>query len=557
MRKIFLTSGVILCMACPAFADPQDINASGQITVDNNSVNAPCTEAVLSDVTQNATNAFEAKWTPLTYTIAYAKGTAGSHDANYVTLGAAGLPSSTTPVTFDSTNIALASPTTSADGNFVVTGYHFAGWESPVDLTNGNSPVSPATYILYQGTQASSPNGNYTGGTLASYGYANPAQNGTVTLNAHWVPNQYTITYNKGAGTGSNYTHTNGATFDTAYSIPSGNDAAGTGVAGASTAQSGYTFIGWSTDSEPTVTRTSGSGPVNTGTVQNAWTGITTWTSADATDLTVYAAYLANQYSLTYTCGTPATGVTPTGPSDSPQTVTYASGFTLAAANACTATGYHITGWSCPYFDGSNGGTNPEAYAAGSAVAAYNIADNSSCTGQWAANTTTITYNCGPNASNGSTAPGNGSATYGQSFAFAANPSSNGCIVPTGYTFNGWRCHVDGGNTDLTRAQTYGTTGDEASNTLQLANTSATWVYEGAHGGTIACVADITANSINLTWYNDTAANGGTAITPSNSEAESCTYGGVITIPANELSKTGYTFSGWHVRTSGGGNQNP
>lgn len=554
MRKIFLTSGVILCMACPAFADPQDINASGQITVDNNSVNAPCTEAVLSDVTQNATNAFEAKWTPLTYTIAYATGTAGSHDANYVTLGTAGLPSSTTPVTFDSTNIALASPTTGADGNFVVTGYHFAGWESPVDLTNGNSPVSPATYILYQGTQASSPNGNYTGGTLASYGYANPAQNGTVTLNAHWVPNQYTITYNKGAGTGSNYTHTNGATFDTAYSIPSGNDAAGTGVAGASTAQSGYTFIGWSTDSEPTVTRTSGSGPVNTGTVQNAWTGITTWTSADATDLTVYAAYLANQYNLTYTCGTPATGVTPTGPSDSPQVVTYASGFTLAAANACTATGYHITGWSCPYFDGSNGGTNPEAYAAGSAVAAYNIADNSSCTGQWAANTTTIKYNCGSNAGSGSTAPNNGSAIYGQNFAFAANS----CIVPTGSTFNGWKCKVGdpGAGDDLNATALYGN-GVTSTTTQTAGGAGATWTYAGEHGGTITCVADITANSISLTWYNDTAANGGTEITPSNSEAESCTYGGVITIPANELSKTGYTFSGWHVRTSGGGNQNP
>ena len=459
-----------------------------------------------------------------------------------MTLGTAGLPASTTPVTFDSTNIALASPTTDASGNFSATGYHFAGWESPVDLTNGGSPSS-GTYVLYQGTQASSPNGNYTGGTLASYGYANPAQNGTVTLNAHWVPNQYTITYNKGAGAGSNYAHTNGATFDTAYTIPSTGDA-GTGVSGASTAQSGYTFIGWSTDAEPTVTRTTG----NAGTVSNSWNGITTWTSADATDLTVYAAYLANQYSLTYTCGTPAAGVTPTGPANgvSPQTVVYATGFNLAAATACTATGYHITGWSCPDFSGASG--NSTTYSASAAVAAYNIDAASSCTGQWAANTTTITYDCGSNAGSGSAAPGDGTATYGQTFAFAANPASNGCVIPTGSTFNGWRCKVGGTGSDLNATALYGN--GVTSTTLQTAGgAGATWTYTGEHAGTIACVADITANSINLTWYTDTVEHNGQLITPSNSEANSCTYGGIITTPAGQPEqRPGYTFNGWHVR---------
>ena len=542
MKKIFLTSGIILCMACPALAT-QDIDSNGQITVDDQSTDATCTTEVLSDVSQNGTNAFEAKWTPLTYTIAYSKGSIGGN-ANLVSDGQSGVPSPTTPVTFDSTSIALANPT---DANFTATGYHFAGWESPVNLTNGESPVSPATYVLYQGTQASSPNGYYTGGTLASYGYANTAQNRTVTLAAHWEPNTYTITYDANTSNGGAYASgystattfgpgasTGGATYNAVWTTQ-------TAAAAHIEAQDGYTFSRWDTVAD------------GTGTSYSADTQQSAWTSTS--NLTLFAIFNPNPYSITYTCGTPAAGVTATGPTNgvSPQSVTYTQGFDMAAASACTATGYHITGWSCPYFDGSSNGSN--TYTAGASVAAYNIADNSSCTGQWAANTTTITYACGSNASSGSVAPGNGSATYGQSFAFAENPSTgNRCIVPTGYTFNGWKCKVGGAGDDLNATALFGNSA--TSTTTQTAGGSnRTWLYEGDTGGTIACVADITANNITLTWFNDTVANNGTTITPSNSEAESCTYGGTITIPSNQPSKTGYTFSGWHVRTSGGGNQ--
>ena len=534
MKKLFLTSGVILCMACPALAT-QDISSNGTITVDNESVAAPCTEDVLSDVTQNGSNAFEAKWTPLQYTIAYAKGTAGSRDASYVALGQDDLPTSTAPVTFESTNITLANPTTT---NFTATGYHFAGWESPVDLANGNAPTSPATYVLYQGTQASSPNGYYTGGTLASYGYANSAQDRTVTLNAHWVPNEYTVTYHTCASpmAGSSATNSsNTATFDAAYSMPAGATAATTGTNAVAT---GYVFLGWTESSTPAFTRTN----ATTGTVTNPWTAPATWTTAN--DVDVYAVCMAKQYNVSYYSGTH--GTASTDPYVATDALTFGETWTPAtfAATGITAdTGYTFDHWNTVADDTGTtyaAGTQQSAWATDAGLTVYAV---------YNANTTTITYNCGSNAGQGSTAPQDATATYNSNFAFASNPVSGGCVVPTGYTFNGWRCTVDGESSNLNATALYGN-GVTSTTLLTAGGAGATWLYAGATGGTINCVADITANGITLNWYADTVANGGTDPITVQQEAESCTYGGTITIPdqQHQPEKTGYTFSGWHVR---------
>ena len=124
---------------------------------------------------------------------------------------------------------------------------------------------------------------------------------------AHWTPNTYDVVYNPGAHAASgstNYTDTDGATYDSPYtplsfgaSPISDNMSAGTG----------YVFVGWTTDSTPTFTN---------GNLDNEYTGDTYWKRDSG--LTLYAAYacdsengyhlvngecVLNTYTVTYYSG--------------------------------------------------------------------------------------------------------------------------------------------------------------------------------------------------------------------------------------------------------------
>ena len=60
--------------------------------------------------------------------------------------------------------------------------------------------------------------------------------------------------------------------------------------------------------------------------------------------------------------------------------------------------------------------------------------------------------------------------------------------------------------------------------------------------GTSNLQANWSANTINITWYNDDA----------QFASNSCTYGGPLTMPNDIPTKPGYTFAGWRVKQSGG-----
>ena len=530
MKKLFLTSGVILCMACPALATTDIDYSNGSYTAGG--ATPTCVEDITGQTEQLSTAEFEARWTPITYTIAYAKGTAGSHDAAYVTLGQSGLPDSNTPVTFDSTNIALASPTSA---NFTATGYHFAGWESPVDLTNGNAPTSPATYVLYQGTQASSPNGYYTGGTLASYGYANSAQNGTVTLNAHWVPNEYTVTYHTcaspmagGSATGASNT----ATYDAAYSMPAGATVATTGTNAVAT---GYTFLGWTTDSTPSITRTG----ATAGTVANSWTAPSTWTTTN--DVDVYAACIANQYTVTYDKGAHAAAnvnnyVDTNG-------ATFGENYTaktFSQASMTEATGYTFAGWTT---DPTPSFTNSVLDNAWTGATPWNSTSDLTVYAAYTANGHTISYSCGSNPTQNSQSSVSGSPTntsvniaYGGTYIL---PTTEGGCTLSGYHFGGWRCNYNLGSGDNTSTDY---TSDFANNAYTV---TATGTFNT--DADVSCTVIWAKNEITLNWYNDTEDNNGTAISVSGTNAESCMYDDIIDL-APQPTKTGYTFTGWTLR---------
>ena len=62
------------------------------------------------------------------------------------------------------------------------------------------------------------------------------------------------------------------------------------------------------------------------------------------------------------------------------------------------------------------------------------------------------------------------------------------------------------------------------------------------YSGNSNLTADWQANEIQLRWYNMN-----TQITPTNTDANTCTYDGSLAIPQNAPTRTGYTFAGWEV----------
>ena len=109
-----------------------------------------------------------------------------------------------------------------------------------------------------------------------------------VTCTAQWTPIKYTVTYNSGScGSAGHtnetlYTHSDGATCGVGYSVPSNATSAMNNVL-----QSGYTFVGWNTNSGQTTSN---------------------WSGGNITgDITVYAACKSIEYNLTLRCNDNAT----------------------------------------------------------------------------------------------------------------------------------------------------------------------------------------------------------------------------------------------------------
>ena len=483
MKKLFLTSGIILCMACPALATTDIDYSNGTYTAGGET--PTCVQDITGQEADNSNAAFEARWTPVTYQISFAGGTASNNGHSH----------NVTATTMGNQNAVFDTDVTLNANTYAVTGYLFDQWSCTGNNTSGTSVTN----------------------TYANQAHINPFQyTSNLACTATWTPETYDVIYNKGAGAAaSNYTDTDGATYDAAYTIPAGASAA-------ATPQTGYKFMGWSTDSNPTVTRTARTnetGAINTGTVTNAWTGTSQWTETSAK--TVYAAYMPMQYNITYAAGdsnNSASGGTAATGTTAATYAQYGSSATLAT-NAFTLTGYGFNGWSCQSTDGSVQGTF--AYTNGQTVNPWNVASDLTCTAQWTAGTTAVTYSCGSGTGVSGTEPSSDTATFDSSYQFAAN---TGSCAKTGYTFQGWSC------TGL--------------NGTKTAGSSMTWNYTGA---TTTCTAVYDANTINLTWYNDTDANHGTAMTVESS-AQSCVYDSTINIPDNEPTKTGYTFEGWRVR---------
>lgn len=269
---------------------------------------------------------------------------------------------------------------------FTLPGYTFTGWK----VQNGATYTDEATVR-----------------NLAK------SDNETVTLEAQWKPNSYTVAFDANGGEGSMGSQE--FAFDKSQNL-----------APNTFTRSGYTFAGWSTEAHPLSDNQDGTTYVDGASVSNL-------TTADGATVTLYAQWKRDTYTVTFQANaTDAVG------SMDPESVPTNEGW-LVVGCGFTRAGYTFTAWNTKA-DGTG-----YSYDAGATVSA--LADKDATVtlyAQWSpiSYTTAFDANVPANASTADQLTGAMSEqelTYDQSAELPANTFQ----LP-GYEFTGWNTEADG-----------------------------------------------------------------------------------------------------------------
>ncbi len=257
-------------------------------------------------------------------------------------------------------------------------------------------------------------------------------------------------------------------------------------------AKTNYTFGGWNTAADGT--------------------GINYAESATYTgnaNLTLYAKWNPVTYNVTYNTNSATSGAAPAN-----QTKSYAINLTLQSNSGNLArTGYTFAGWNT-LADGL--GTN---YAAG---ATYTGNTALALFAKWTAVTSyTVSYNA--NGGDSGTVPADQTKQQDVTLTLATN---TGVLSRTGYTFAGWNTAANGTGTPYATGASY------------TANTAVVLYAQWAGAATYTIS------------YNGNGNTGGSA--PSN---QTKNQGVALALATNSgnLTKTGFSFSGWNTAINGGG----
>ena len=268
------------------------------------------------------------------------------------------------------------------------TGYSFGGWNSYLSssgiqstLFDQNTPYDSTKYHGIGGTSVTTANTS----SLDCYLYAK------------WNANSYTVTYNANGGSGN-------MAADTVYYNSSYKTKQNTFT------RTGYTFAGWNEKADGTGTAWNKN---TAGTYENG----TAWTWTYTKNITLYAQWTINSYSLTLEKGTGISAVSGGG------TKQYNSSVTI---NATVKTGYTWSKWT----QGSTQISTTKNYT-------FNMpAGNKTYKANATANTYSVKY-YGNGATSGSMA--DSSHTYDSSKKLSAN-----AFVRKGYEFLGWATTASG-----------------------------------------------------------------------------------------------------------------
>ena len=435
MKKLFLTSGIIACMACPAFAAIDTTYGAG-FPATNGTVTDNGTGDCVNDVigTYSESTTLVAQWIRN-----YGVMALNENDGSTTAAGG-----SSTGTTYDSTgtNYSLFltpynSETGAGAGVYKRTGSTEADYAFTLQAAGANVISAPTGIDVTYNRTDTLPTGASTSVTTASTSttlnrtflgyYANGTTNSTIddTTNQYINANG-NLTQN---GVTAAATYNNNTPWVALYALVS--------PVVTDPAAYGYNFNGWYVDGGNTVVPTD-SLPGNIG-----------------EDTALVADWSPVTYAVSYSCGN-GTGT----PSVASNTATFDQPYTWAANNDtttgtqnCHKDGYHFTGWTCTANAATGGtttilnnggtgytdGTNPATYngvavdggtwtfAGLSATGATGTAV--SCVAQYAQNTITISWT-DPEGGNTTTT---NSCTYEGDVSIPADPAR------TGYVFDGWQ----------------------------------------------------------------------------------------------------------------------
>lgn len=410
MKKLFLTSGIIACMACPAFADPTGFQGTGtmpNITVPTGSQAGACVEDVLGALTGDVQ--LQAQWQANFTAINLDKNTANGGDSTAAAIDPAQLwavigsnggvydtysgiigQANFTPVrkVNSAGTIGMSAP----DG--ITTTYTFA-----TTTTSGRTPtgsVSAATPIRQLTEFNSAADGT-----------------GTTYINVSSDNQTFTLTA-EGTAAAQNATVGTPLTWYAKY-------ACANPTITSTLAVDGYTFDHWENASGETVPA---AGLCETAATQQ-----------------LTAVWDATEYTISFSCGTTGTS-TPTLTGSASVNIDMDDSTTIT--QACASDGYVFTGWDCTSNAGhltaeayNSAGFNDTAITHINASAQQTVsqlvylttAGNVSCTATWQENTIDLHWDA--NNADTITSTGGNSCTYDDAVVVPA-------VSRTGYVLTGW-----------------------------------------------------------------------------------------------------------------------
>ncbi|MDQ0902045.1 InlB B-repeat-containing protein [Paenibacillus sp. V4I7] len=344
-------------------------------------------------------------------------------------------------------------------GNLVKTGQTFAGWDTAPD---GSGTPYAAGDTLNVGTTG-------------------------VTLYARWTVNSYTVAYDGNGAASGTAPASSSHNYNTDVTVP-GN----TG----NLARTGYTFAGWNTAANGSGTNYGAGGSFTMG----------------AADVTLYARWTVNSYTVAYDSNGATSGSVPASGSHNYNTSVAVQGNT----GGLVKTGHTFAGWTTA-LDGS--GTDyvaSDIFTIGTA--------NVTLYAKWTVNSYSVSYDS--NGAESGIAPGSSSHNYNTGFTL---PGNTGSLEKTGHTFAGWNTAADGSGTNNTAGAAY---------TMGAAN--------------VTLYAKWTINSYTVAYDGNGSTGGSGPATGSHNYNTSVTVLGNI----GSLEKTGHTFAGWNTAADGNGTDN-
>ncbi len=247
----------------------------------------------------NVTVKLYAKWTPITYTLAY-----NSNKPNNASTDIEGAAMQSETKTYDVAFDIKAS-------TYTLPGYKFIGWNT---LSNGNG-------------------NSYTAANFANVKNLSSTEPSTVTLYAQWEKNQYTVSYDANKPTNSSAAGVGNTVSNTTHYY----DTSGESLAVNTYTLTGWTFTGWNTLKNPT-TENPGRSFVSGFTSVN----ITDLNLTQGTSTILYAQWRQNTYKIQFIAH-PTSGVNGSMQEESRK---YDDPKITLLANGYSRAGYDFLGWS-------------------------------------------------------------------------------------------------------------------------------------------------------------------------------------------------------------------